>query len=124
MASELGITLITVTEHGDLVRTWVEPWGSSLTEEWLDKLADQQMWDYEQYGKTETFIRLPCGDLPLAALQVPDPESQGERIEANAGDPEMGTIDADDYERVASREEQHARYLDADPQTWDDDSRP
>lgn len=120
MTVELGFTLITVTENGTLVRTWAEPWGSSFTEEWLDKLADQQMWDYEQYGKTETFIRLPCGDLPLSALQVPDPESQGESVEANLGEPEMGTIDADDYRRVASREEQHGRYLDCGPQAWDD----
>lgn len=119
-----GFTLFTVTEHGDLVRTWVEPSGSSFTEEWLDQLADQQMWDYERHGKTETFIRFPCGDLPLSALQVPDPESQGESIDSNLGAPDIGSIDVDDYQRVASRAEQHARYLDCGPAAWDDGSVP
>lgn len=27
-------------------------------------------------------------------------------------------------ERIASREEQHARYIDCGPQAWDDQSRP
>lgn len=124
--SELGMIFETRREDGSVVRQWAEPWSSSLNGEWLDKLADQQMWDYEREGKTATFLVLACGDLPLSALMTADPEGEEapEPTLNENDDPEMGTIDADAYRRVASRAEQHERYIDSGPAGWDDDGRP
>jgi hypothetical protein len=86
-----ALTLETRTKSEDVVRRWRES-PEEATLEWLDRLADQQEWDYERHGGTETVIVLPCGDLPLSALRAPDGAEPGEQKGLDDGT--MGTIDA------------------------------
>lgn len=68
--NKIAVVLETRAHDGaTLVRRWIEPSFAALDETWHDKLADQSMWDYERYGSTETFILLPCGEIPVRALQ-------------------------------------------------------
>lgn len=50
-----------------------EPARAEITDRFLDELADQEQWDYEAHGNTETYLLLPAGLLPLSALVARNP---------------------------------------------------
>lgn len=69
------LTLRTLAfDDSHIVREWQES-PETMTAEWYDHLVDQEMWDYEQFGATHTYIVLPSGLVRLHVLDLPQPST-------------------------------------------------